>query len=112
MKSLFRYSALFLGSILGIFLLLMAADIFPSGWHLNEIGAFLLHLTPGLTVIIAAVIGFYKPRYGLLLFVILTFVYTFYFNTYRNIQEFMLISFPLIMIDMLLFMCSLKQKKK
>jgi hypothetical protein len=112
MKSLFRYSAFVLGIIYEIFLLLMAMDSFPVNGTWSEIEGYLIHSLPGLIGIIASVLGFYKPKYGFYTFLFLTVAFTFYFHTYGNIQEFLVVSFPPLIITMLLFVSSQKRKIK
>jgi hypothetical protein len=112
MKALFRYSAFILGLIYEVFLLLMSADSFPVTGTWREIEGFLIHLVPGFIGIFATILGFYKPKYGFYTFLILTVAFTFYFHTYRNIQEFLVVSFPPLVITMLLFLSSQKHRKK
>ena len=103
MKSLYRYSALVLGLIYGVFLLMMASDVFTGQTTLREILGFLIHALPAIVIILASFIAFYRPGYGFIIFLILTVAFTFFFHTYRNIQEFMVVSFPTLIITMLLY---------
>jgi hypothetical protein len=112
MKSLYRYSAFVLGLIYGLFLLSMALDSFPVHGTWREIEGFIIHSVPAILIILASFLGFYRPKYGFLTFLILTVSFTFYFHTYKNIQEFLVVSFPALVITMLLFVSSEKSKKR
>lgn len=111
MKALYRYSAFVLGLIVGLFLLILSLDAFPVTATWKEIEGFIIHSAPALLVILASFLGFYKPKYGFYAFLIITVAFTFYFRTYINIQDFMVISFPPFIIAMLLYLSSWKKKK-
>jgi hypothetical protein len=112
MKILYRYSALVLGMICGLFFLLMALDTFESGISWYNIAGFFIQSIPGIVIILSSWLGYYKPRYGFLIFLVLTIAFTIYFRTYRDIQNFLVISFPPLLITMFLFLSSQKHKKK
>lgn len=111
MRSLFRYSGLVLGIVYGLFLWMMALDSFQSGITWKEIGGFFIHSIPAAIIFFSAWIGYNKPKYGFFIFLIITVAFTFYFHTYRNIQDFLIISLPPLIITMLLFVSSGKRIK-
>jgi uncharacterized membrane protein len=112
MKKLYRYSALVLGLVLSGFFLLMPMDSFPRSFESNEILGFLIHITPGLLLIIASLIAFKRPWAGVIIFTILTVLVTFFYHTYRNIQLFIIISLPLLIITILLYTSTQKKSNK
>jgi len=111
MKTLFRYSAFVLGLIVGIFLFLLSLDAFPVQGTWRAIGGFLIESSPAMIVILVSFLGFYKPKYGFYAFLIITIAFTICFQTYTDIQNFMVISFPPFIITMLLYLSSLKKKE-
>jgi hypothetical protein len=112
MKSLYRYSALVFGLIYGLFLVMMALDTFETGISWYNIAGFFVQSLPAIVIILSSVLGYYKPKYGFFIFLILTVAFTLYFRTYRDIQNFLVISFPPLVITMFLFLSSQKHKKK
>jgi hypothetical protein len=103
MKKIFRYSALVLGLILGMFFLLMSLDSVPHSTDLRGILGFITQLAPGLFVIVSSLIAFKMPKAGFFIFLSLTIIFTIFFSTYYDIQRFMIVSFPLILITMMLY---------
>jgi len=112
MKKIFRYSALVLGLILGLFFLLMALDSVPHSTDLRGILGFVTQITPGLFVIVSSLIAFRAPRAGFFVFLALTVLCTIFFSTYNDIQRFMIVSFPLLMITLMLYSYYQKPEKK
>ena len=112
MKLLYRYSALVLGLIYGMFLLVMALDSFQSGKSWEAIGGFIIHCLPSAVIVIATILGYFRPKYGFYIFLVISAAFTFYFHTYRNTQDFLAVSFPPLAITMLLFASSQNYRKK
>lgn len=111
LRTLYRYTALVLGLTLGVFLSLFAFDSFPKHGTWNEIEGFLIEMSPALIVILTSIIGFRKPKNGLVIFLVITIAFTFYFHTYRHLQNFMVISFPPLVISLFLFASSREPEK-
>ena len=107
---IYRYAALVLGSIYGAFLFIMALDSIPFQWKSREIEGFLIHASPGIIVLLGTIFGFKKPVYGVIIFLIVTIVSTLFFHTYRNISNFIIISFPALVVAML-FIVSIEGKR-
>lgn len=103
MKKIFRYSALVLGLILGMFFLLMSLDSVPHSTDIRGILGFISQMAPGLFVIVAALIAFRMPKAGFFIFLALTIICTIFFSTYNDIQRFMIVSFPLLLITLMLY---------
>lgn len=112
MKKIFRYSALVLGLILGLFFLLMALDSVPHSADLKGIIGFITQIAPGLFVIVSSLIAFREPRAGFFIFLAMTILCTIIFSTYNDIQRFMIVSFPLLLITLMLYFFYQKPEKK
>ena len=69
----------------------------------------LMHLIPSIILILILVLSFYKPRISGYLFILLSIIFTIFFQTYKNILNFTIISLILFVIGVLF---SIKQKKK
>jgi hypothetical protein len=111
MRKILKYAALVLGLIMGFFLFLMSLDSFPNVMEMRAIGGFMIHLTPSLVMFVSSVIAFRHPGAGAIIFLALTAAFTVYFRTYMDIQNFTVISLPLLIITLLLF-TSLQKKGK
>jgi hypothetical protein len=112
MKKLFRYSALVLGLVLSAFFLLMSLDSFPVSFESKGIIGFLIHVTPALILLLASIISFRLPWAGVIIFTVLSVLVTFFYHTYRNIQLFITISLPLLIITILLYTSAHKKIRK
>jgi len=109
-NAIYHYAALVLGLIYGAFFFLMALDSIPFQWKSREIEGFLIHASPGIIVMLGAIVGFKKPLPGVVIFLIIMIVSAIFFNTYRNISNFMVISIPALVVA-LLFLVSLEKRK-
>jgi asparagine N-glycosylation enzyme membrane subunit Stt3 len=112
MKKLFRYSALVLGLVLSAFFLLMSLDSFPGSLERREVAGFIRHLIPGLILVASTLIAFKKPWAGVIIFTILSVLVTFFYSTYSNIQLFIIITLPMIIITFLLYYSTQKKIRK
>jgi hypothetical protein len=107
---IYRYAAMVLGAIYGASLLIMALDSILFQWKSREIEGFLIHASPGIIVLLGTFIGFKKPLFGVVIFILVTIATTLFFHTYRNISNFIIISFPAFVVAML-FIVSIEGKK-
>jgi hypothetical protein len=107
---IYRYAALVLGLIYGAFFFLMALDS-PMVWRAKEIGGLLIHASPAIVILLGSVLGFKKPLFGVILFVLITILTTLFFHTYRNISNFMVISFPALLVALLFLVCIQPDRK-
>jgi hypothetical protein len=105
-KSFLRYAALILGLILGLFLSLFSIDSFPRHASWKETEGFLIEMAPSIIVIITSIFAFKRPKYGFIVFLIITISFTLFFHTYRQMQNFMVISFTPLVITLFLFAAS------
>ena len=102
-----KYLALTLGIIYATMMLLLAVDSLPLKETTTEPGGFLIHFAPGLVIILVSVYGSVRPKYGRYVFLLITVVFTIYYETYKAVGAFMGISFPLAAIAFILFLASL-----
>jgi hypothetical protein len=111
-SSLLKYLALALGLLYATLTIILAMDSIPLHGTLTEIEGFLIHISPGLIIAIASIYGSFRPKYGRLIFLVISIVYTLYYNTYKEFGTFMGISFPLIVITIILLLASLPAIEK
>jgi hypothetical protein len=78
---------------------------------MKEIEGFFIQISPGLIIILASIYGSIRPRFGRYIFLLISIVYTLYYQTYKEAGTFMGISFPLIVITIILLLASLPDKK-
>lgn len=94
-----------------LFISIFALDAFSEEYTLLEmIVGFLVHLLPSFILVIITLIAWKKEFTGGILFIISGVGFTLFFNTYRELISFVLISIPLIVIG-LLFIISGKSRK-
>lgn len=106
-NTLLRYLALALGLLYATLMIMLAMDSYPANGSLKEMEGFLIHISPGLIIAIASIYGSFRPKYGRLIFLVISIVYTLYYNTYKDFGTFMGISFPLVVITIILLLASL-----
>jgi hypothetical protein len=111
-NKLLRYIALGLGLLYSLLMILMAMDSYPVNGTLKEFEGFLYHISPGIIIIIASIYGCIRPKFGRYLFFVIACVFTWYYETYKNISSFMGVTFPLVVITIILLFASLSQKDK
>jgi len=77
-----------------IFIFIFALDSFGTEdpWYLEVVG-FLIHLIPTYILIAVLAIFWKKPFYCGLSYILVAVAFTLFFNTYRNLYSFLLISF-------------------
>ncbi len=62
---------------------------------------FLMHLLPSLVLVIILAISWKYERFGTVSFLVLGIVFTIFFNTYRELISFLIITLPLLIIAIL-----------
>ncbi len=88
---------------LALFLSLFALDSFGEDLPLLEqVTGFLIHLAPVYMLVFATVIAWRWPMVGGVLFLAVGVMSMFWFNTYRNIITFLMVSLPVFIIGVLL----------
>jgi hypothetical protein len=95
-----------------MFLFMMSLDVFTGQITWYQVEGFMIQIIPAVVVSIATLLGFFKPKYGFMAFLVLTITFTFYFHSYRNIQTLLIVTVPSLVITVLLFVSSLKHLKK
>lgn len=84
------------------FFILLSFDVFSmEGSLLEKIGGFLMHNIPTIFLIIILLYSWKKPRTGGIIFVVLGIIFTVCYGTYKNWNQFVLISFPLLLSGVL-----------
>lgn len=94
--SLLRWVPIVLMITLAIFM-----EIFAFDEPILSLG-FLIHSIPSLLILVIALVSYYKPLIGGILFVILGIATVFFFDTYENIFSFFIISMPLVLMGLML----------
>ena len=74
-------------------IIFIAFDIFAEDykWYEIIIGVF-MHLIPSFALIIILIIAWKRELVGGIIFIILSLIFTIFFNTYRELISFLLIS--------------------
>jgi hypothetical protein len=85
-----------------LFLSIFALDVFDgrSGFWMT-LAAFLIHLIPSLVLFAITVVAWHNEKVGGILFLILGLVFTFFFETYKEISIFLAISGPVFLTGIL-----------
>ena len=98
-----------------IFISLFALDSFGTSdpWYMEVLG-FLIHLIPTYILLAILIVFWKKPVYSGVSYIILAIFFTIFFNTYRNIYSFILISIlpAFIGILFLIFKDTIQLKRK
>ena len=77
-----------------LFLSLFAFDVFGTDAPFyQQLGGFIIHLLPSIILVVILKIFWKKPTYCGLSYIFIAVLFTFFFNTYRNIFSLILISF-------------------
>lgn len=101
-----------------LFISIFAFDVFSPEYSIFDmIIGFLIHLIPSFILIIVTIIAWKKEFLGGILFILLSILFTIFFNTYKEIISFILISLILFIIGLLFILFSrtrlnLKKTKK
>lgn len=100
--------------VFAIFLMLFSFDTFnePDLMLGEKILGFLMHSIPSALVILVWLIARKKPLIGAIICVIVYVLFTIFFNTYREVITFLLISFPILLTGVLYLIVHMRQKIK
>lgn len=89
-----------------IFISLFALDVFSLGYSFWEtIIALIIHLVPSLILTILAILAWKDCLIGGISIIIFSIIFTLCFNTYQNLQIFLITSAPLLLIGSLFLLC-------
>ncbi|WP_444979468.1 DUF7670 domain-containing protein [Desulfocucumis palustris] len=61
----------------------------------------IIHLIPSSILIVVLIIAWKRPVVGGIVLIVLSMVFTLFFKTYRELTNFLIISFPLILTGLL-----------
>ncbi len=96
-----------------LFLSLFALDAFSAeAPFIQKMAGFFMHLIPSFILVIALVISWKRPVAGGCIWIFLSLLFTWHFNTYRIFSSFLLISFPLAVVGTLFIVFHVLAKKK
>ncbi|HWP95617.1 MAG TPA: hypothetical protein VN426_02125 [Syntrophomonadaceae bacterium] len=85
-----------------LFISLFALDVFSGqASFLQRLGGLFFHLIPSLVVLGLLLIYWNHPLYSGIVFIIISALFTFFFQTYRAWSSFLLLSIPLLLIGLL-----------
>jgi len=96
-----------------LFLSLFAFDTFSGdvpAWQ-KSVG-FLIHLIPSFVLLAVLIVSWKHPAAGGIAFIVMSIVFTFYFNTYRQPASFLAVSAPPFVIGALFIASSVMGAKK
>ena len=84
------------------FISLFSLDVFGEGyvWYEAIVGWF-MHMIPSFVLIGLLIWAWHKPKWGGIAFLVLAVAFTVFFNTYREIITFLLLTVPLVLIGVL-----------
>ena len=102
-----------LGIVFILFISMFAFYVFAEYNFPEVLVALFMHLIPSFVLIALLVLAWKKELYGGIAFVILSLLFTIFFQTYREMINFLLISFP-VLVTGILFLVNwyLKKGKK
>jgi len=89
---------------------MFALDVFGEYSGIELLIGLFMHLIPTFVLIGILVLSWKYELIGGILFLILGIIFTIFFNTYEDIINFLLISFPVFLVG-ILFLLSWKYKK-
>lgn len=90
-------------AIYGFFFLLFALDSFESGFTLKSLFAFLIHSIPAFLILGAGAAGYRWPLTSAIIFLIFFILTMWFFRSYEEILNFLIISLPALLIANFLF---------
>jgi hypothetical protein len=90
-----------------LFISLFALDVFGEDYgFLVTIFALFMHLIPSFFLLAGLFIAWKRPLAGGMLFLLLSLLFTIFFHTYRRLDAFLLLSFPLLLLSSLFLLDS------
>ena len=97
-----------LAILFAVFISIFALDSFEFGFP-QVIVALFMHLIPTYVLVGLTTVSWKKPFYGGIGFIMLAIAFTFFFDTYEGFINFMLISFPVLVVGVLFVMQKFKR---
>ncbi|MBD3209469.1 hypothetical protein GF367_03550 [Candidatus Woesearchaeota archaeon] len=93
-----------------LFVSMFAMDVFweYKGWKL--LLAFVMHMVPSFVLIGVLILAWKLPKWGGAAFLLLGVVFTFWFDTYREVIGFLLISLPVLVVGGLFLWEGLRER--
>lgn len=113
MRNTLYWTPRILGIIYICFIAIFALDVFIPGKTIGYyLVAFSIHLVPNFAIAVLLFIAWKHERLGGVFFILAALFFTVFFETYRMVINFLLISFPLILIGILFFLHGKMEVKK
>ena len=84
-----------------LFISMFALDSFADGLSWLSLLGFLIHLIPSFVLVGILILSWKYKLAGGITFIVLSIIFTIFFNTYKDIIVFLLISLPLLVIGTL-----------
>jgi hypothetical protein len=95
-----------------LFLLLFSLDVLTSaGSFFEKLGGFILHSIPSILLAGALIFTWKKPKIAAIVYLIIGIAFTVFFKTYVMLDRVAIISLPPVLVAVLFFMVSTKDKK-
>jgi chromate transport protein ChrA len=96
-----------------IFISLFALDVFGDRDNLSDIIlGLIVHLVPSIILVILLLVSWKCEKIGGALFIVAGIIFTIFFNTYKDIMTFLIISGPVFLIGILFWVSAVKKPKK
>jgi hypothetical protein len=89
------------------FFLMMSLDSFESGVPLyGQIIGFLIHNIPTAILFSVLILSWERPLYNGIFYIALAIVFTYFFHTYRDVMNFLIITGPVLLSGLLFLIAS------
>jgi len=99
-------------TLLRVIIVLYIAMISIFALDAESFLGFLIHLIPSILLVGIAAIAWRSDKAGGILFIVLAFIFTAFFNTYNNWGAFVFVSLPLFAIGILFLINTFKFQKR
>ncbi|MBR9675407.1 hypothetical protein GOV05_00170 [Candidatus Woesearchaeota archaeon] len=87
------------------FISVFALDVFSESYSSIElVMALLMHLTPSILLGLILFLVWKHPKIASVAFLGIALIFTIFFNTYKDIASFLILSLPLLIISFLFFL--------
>lgn len=110
MNKFLKWTPRVLTIIFIVFLSLLAIDVFEEFTFPEVLVALFMHLIPSLILVVLLIFAWRNPKWGGWPFIIAGLVSIYFFKTYEDIINFLIVSFPAILIGLMFYFPSLKKK--
>lgn len=96
-----------------LFLSLFALDAFSGqASFFMKLAGFLIHMVPSFILLGVLLISYKSPLLSGLIFILLSVLFTLYYDTHRSVLNFLVITFPLAVIGVLFIISQLLDRRR